>query len=370
MNKDKTSIDRNDLIEYHKLLPKFDKLTIYEQECLAAAYAGTGFVVVNRKLKANRHNLYNCYDINSAYQAALLYGTFPLKDMKYIKFEDDTRLEDFMSTMGRLNYTKFIICIKIYGLESKYPDCEIRDVKKSILQYSAKDNSYVAWMCDVDIYNLLYIYSFDYIEVLEAFYFKKAGYYSQELQDYIMDKYEELHSMSKKDPERKKKKLQFHISTYGKNAQIDRKFLATRNKVIRTPYILTAIYQAAYTRRREIELFVKYHNYILYMDTDSVFIKNDVKIPMIDKDKIGYYKEEYKDVLIDVWNIKGYAIYDKKRNLLDAKQSGLKSKLTKNQIEDIINGKVIEVIEDREGRDVKVHIYDKIEYGLFISPNL
>lgn len=346
-------------IMYHKCLPKYywsNKMQLH----ISKAYNGAGFTLLNKNyiLNNNKKYLLNIYDINSAYQYTLINDIYVLsnkhKVYNYV-FKDITLDKIFKVFKNK----KYICYIEFKGLTPKYDyvDYNIYQQQLSIKMYKDKITQ-IGWLCDIDLNNLVKLYNFEYCKIYYLYHFLEIG--KLKVKDFIKEKYEKLHSIAN-TAERKNYKTMLHITTYGKSAQRTKYEWEKRSK-----YSIIAIYQSAYVRQRMINIFLKYKKDIAYIDTDSVFIRSNVKPAFKIGNNIGDFKTEYKQVKAYINRIKAYILYRNNKRIL-YKWSGLQKELTEKQVQKIEKGYIIEVKEKREGKEQLFKLYNKYIIGDLIE---
>lgn len=347
-------------IMFHKCINKYI-LPMRIREHFARCYNGAGFLMVDLKKQKLRKKKYNIYDINSAYQYTLVNDIYPLSsELEFINNLNNVNYKDFMKKYKK---NKYIIQASFKGLTPKFKDKEYNIFKKQMNMKFSKDGGveYFNWFCDVDLNNLIKLYDFEKVTLYKAYIFKESGLLGNRVKAFIDEQFKKLSEFKRDDPKRKEFKTALHIVTYGKNAQ------KVDGLNVRSLYIPIAIYQSAYTRQRMIDNFIKNIKYCAYIDTDSIFINYNHKFNEKIGEELGDFKCEYHNCKVDICRSKGYVIYDDKDNIIKQKWSGIKTQLTKKQIDDIMNGKDITITETRKDNKIKIKIQNKMMNGYKIK---
>lgn len=346
-----------DLRVYHSMLPDITYNSTRIHRVISSAYDGAGLISVNHLLRYDEDREYIGYDINSAYQSVLLENFYPEGEV-FHKDNITIPYSDLLSFIGDRLYVAYV---EVRNLKSKFEEYEMI-AYKSFLDY--KNGVWFGWMNNVDIENMNELYDCNII-VKALLVFMNKVKLSDNLKNYIIDTYNEIHKMPK-GKERKEKKLEFNILTYGKNAQ--RRYTQTgEENGLRAKYTHIAMYQAAYTRRRIIDLLKKYKDYIIYTDTDSCYIDADANFNEPISDKIGEFKVEQEKCKLYIFRYKGYIIYNLDGSIRVQKVAGINTQLKPEEIETIKKGGVVEAnVTLPDGEKQLVKVYDKLTYGVKI----
>ena len=276
-----------------------------------------------------------------------------------VKTITDNETYDIRQFYKKYKANKYICFVEIYGLKPKYNNIVYNIYVKQLGIALNEDVGirWIGWVNDIDLSNIIKLYNYDKIIIRRTQVFENVGSFGDELNEFITQYYDKLHKMEKGTQERKDIKTCLHIATYGKNVQKISKL------GIRSKYVLVGMYQSAYVRKRMIDIFIKYKNDIIYMDTDSVMIRKNAKFRERISDKIGQFKIEYENITLDIFRPKAYIIYDKNGNIIEQKFSGIKTKLNEKQIEKIKHGETITIKEKRKDKMQKIKIYDIVNNG-------
>lgn len=344
-------------IMFHKKLPKYRwKSRVLKH--ISQAYNGAGFTLVGKNYMFENNKKYklDVYDINSAYQWALINKDYILSSKYKIVYLMNKKPEDIIK---KWKNKKYIIYVEFRRLKAKfdYVDYNIYEHQLKVKLYNKKVTQ-IGWLCDVDLINLLKLYKYEEVRLYYAYVFKDVG--RLDIKDFIKSKYEKLHSIEDKE-KRKNYKTMLHICTYGKSAQMSRFDYTIRNK-----YVIIALYQSAYVRSKMINLFLSHKKDTAYIDTDCIFINSNATKKMKIGDKIGEFKPEYKNVLVYICRIKAYVIYQNRKRL-EYKWSGLKTELTEQQLKKIKNGDIVKITEKRKNKKINFKIFDKYLLGDFLK---
>lgn len=349
-------------IMFHKTLPKFH-FRNKQRKNLSYAYCGSGFIALNMDLRCDLSNKYDMIDINSAYQHSLIKYEFPLSSEK--EFIDDVEINynDFVKKYKNKHY---IALVRIYNVKAKYGLNDYNIYTKQLLTFNDKKGFfYYGWLCDIDLSNFKKLYNCKII-VNNVMFFNDFGLLGEKTNEFIYDKINKLNELERGTEERANYKTALHIATYGKSAQ------KINNYGIRSHYIPIAIYQAAYIRQYMINLYIKHKDIIAYCDSDSFIIKTGNLNKFDIGDKLGQFKICYENKKMYIARIKGYFIFDDKDNIIEQKWSGIKTKLTKKQVNDIIKCRDFEITEERvdENKKIikqKIKIRNNLDKGYIIT---
>lgn len=336
-------------IMFHKTLPNYFFVRT-KRLLLSYAYNGSGFIGINHKLRDNLNNKYDMIDINHAYQYALVNYEYPLSSKHTIIDNINLTYEEFTK---KYKNKHFVAKVNIYNVKTKYNEFDYNIFTNNLLIHF--DNSakmfYDGWLCDIDLISFRKLYNCD-IYISYAMIFEEWGELG--CKDFIYSKVAELDKLKGNEELYKNYKVALHIATYGKNAQ------RVDSDGTRSEYIPIAIYQTAYTRAYMIDIYTKYYKYIAYVDSDSFMILHNSKL--INKldigSGLGQFKIEYENKKIYIGRIKGYFVFADNGDLIKQRWSGIKTILTKRQINNIINCKDFYVEEERvvKGKKVKQKI--------------
>ena len=131
---------------------------------------------------------------------------------------------------------------------------------------------------------------------------------------------------------------------------------ATGYSWCRSRYVPIAMFQTAYLRYEEWQLFKKYRDKIVYMNTDSIYTTEPVDIE--DSSEIGHYHIEYNGEYIQFIRRSAYAILDNRKILKEAKISGvLNEYVTNDDIKALRAGKIIKCkSRDEFGKIVDIKV--------------
>lgn len=331
-------------IMYHKALPKYN-MHAGEKAMFSMCYIGAGFMAVNMNNINKPKRKYTIYDKNSEYQYIQIAKgkDYPLSPAR--TYHND--IPDATKFMKDQKGKKYMAYCVFYGLKRKYNNIYYNTYLRQLnLLYSPYINdtfAHCGWLCDTDLNNILKLFNYNKFIIKKACVFKRAGSLGENVKNFILSKFEKLNKMERGTPERKDYKTMLHIATYGKNCQL--KYENSRSK-----YILIGIYQAAYVREEMIRLMLKYIDTFAYIDTDSIFIYNNVDFKEKIGTNIGQFKVEAKNVKIYFFRFKGYVIWHKDK--IEQKISGLNQQLSIDQINTLISGKSITVMENY-GDDIR-----------------
>ena len=354
-----TPIDEKEFLkmkkEFHKTLPKFHFLR-NQRLHISYAYYGAGFTGINLVEREKLNNKYTMLDINHAYQYALVNYNYPIGSKWHYKYDTKISYKNFIK---KYKGQHFIVLCKFYKMKEKYKDFDYNIYKRNFITYNdEKGMFYYAWLCDIDMENLHKIYTCETV-ITHAIFFDEFGKLPKKCIEYVTNNIEKLDSLPKNSEERKNFKVALHIVTYGKSAQ----------KVgfdgARSEYVPIALYQVAYVRQYMIDLFIKYRSMIAYIDTDCFIIKHtkqNLKHFSIGN-KLGQFKKEFENKKCFLCRVKGYFVFDNNKVIIQ-KFSGIKTKLTYRQVNDIIKGKDFYVNELKtiDGKKVNQKVLVRNDY--------
>ena len=342
---------------YQSMLPvvNYDSKRVFR--VISEAYKGAGMMSVNHKLREYPDKTFIGYDINSAYQSVLLDNNYPYGNI-WTKDNINIPYQELLNIVEDRFYVAYV---EVRNLKLKFENFDVISYS-SMLDYC--EGVWFGWLNNVDIDNMTKLYDGTII-IKSLAVFEHNAPLSDYLKSYINCCYDTIHNM-KKGKERKNLKLEFNIMTYGKNAQ-KRYTQSGEENGLRSRYVHIAMYQAAYTRKRIIDLLVKYNDSIIYTDTDSIYLDSKVKFEEPISDKIGEFKVEQPECKLYIFRYKGYIIFNLDDSIRIQKVAGINTMLTLDEINRIKKGEVIEskvVLENGETQLVKV--YDKFTYGVKI----
>lgn len=338
--------------------PKYDCVgLVRENNFISKCYNGCGFVAY-RSIGYKENELYNGYDLNSAYTSFLLKEKYPLswKCLEYeCKGADGYPLEEWIQEMGDDLWCAEIHFVNLKQTQPGY-DYNIyysRDCNTQILRVWP-DGSFEteAFLTSVDLFTLKTIYKWDEAVVKRGYRFTDVGYMPDDFKEVVLREYEKVKQMKVAGlyEDAKKRKLMIEILTYGKSAARNYEKIEQYGMLIRNKRIPIAVFQVAYVRRYMAWLFLKYKESVLQIDTDGIVLKNDVIFEEYNKEDektIGAFKQEFNDAHCIVVRPKAYIVFDNKHHFIKYKFNGLKYPLTKAQLNELFENHTIKVTEDR-----------------------
>lgn len=162
-----------------------------------------------------------------------------------------------------------------------------------------------------DLYNIPH-------KVVKRKYFKDIDYIPEKIKDWVRNNY-----IEKNKHENKPFKPIYEAAIYGYQA---RKFESVRNWVatgkwfLRDMYTPVAMFQAAYLRYEEWQMFKKYKDNVVYMNTDSIYC--DKLFDIETSNEIGKYDWEYQGNNILFFRRSGYIVKNQDGSIKEAVVSG------------------------------------------------
>ena len=312
---------------YRKYLPNF-KLGLDDNELFSYAYCGQGLLVYNGKGYENK--LYNQYDLNSAYPAALCTNVYPISDRYetielYNNNEEEVR-KLLESSLGLLRFS----VIEYTKKYNDFYDELFEDNVDLVKYYNCGDTTYKEiFLTSIDALTFLDLFNCKDVQFMEYYKFKDVTDLGWELTERIKFHYNNIHEIKNTDKESAKAiKLAFNICSYGLLVKKDMKMYERFNKMCRSKYVLIGEFEAAYVRRKMCKLYLKYKDHILFMDTDCIVLESSVKFDEPIGNDLGMFKEEFANQVSTFKYVcpKKYFSGDKDGNVIPSKSalSGVK----------------------------------------------
>lgn len=258
---------------------KLSKYNYFYDAMLSATYNGDGFYINHNYKVCNPIRTYG-YDKHWAYGGSLLHYVFPLS----------SELQDEETELG-------IYCVEFNYMNPRYDDFYY-NLYKNMIDYSDEKGKKQIYLTNIDwpIFNDLW--DTDAV-IVDKRYFKHIGHLDI-LEDLIYDGYK----FKKENKQYKKeieacfyglfaKMLKNNCNSMTQKLEYKLAKIRTRYDDVRNKKVPIAIFQTAYLRNEEWQLFKKYKDHVLYMNTDSIYA--DCPLDINTSDKIGEYGIE-KDV--------------------------------------------------------------------------
>ena len=309
---------------------------------LSRCYNGEGFYVNNRNKVVEPIKTWG-WDKHWAYGGVLKNNILP-KSNKMGKKE--TPLGIFMISYKRIIKSRYTedFHLTLYRRNKN-------DIGKDIIHL--KDGREYRWLTNLDFEIFTDLYEIDDLRIEVKKYF----------QDYGKLNWDEVIDQAYIDKQNKKyDKVFFESVFYGLNCKkmYDYKNPVEYNKYkdsidetgyeyCRSKYVAIALFQTAYLRYEEWQLFKKYKDHIIYMNTDSIY--TDIDIQLEDSPLLGHYHKEYNGQYIYFIRRNAYAILDDNKKLKESKIGGVLNKfITQQDLKKLYNRKEIKVkTRDEEG---------------------
>ena len=128
-------------------------------------------------------------------------------------------------------------------------------------------------------------------------------------------------------------------------------YAKTQLKDVREASVPIAVWQTAYTRYREFKYFLKYKDYICYMNTDSIYATKELDIPV--GDNIGDYRLVYDGNPILFIRRNAYIVFNKDGSIKERVIGGVPDEENK----DYISSEGVDIL--RKGESIRVKSYNK-----------
>ena len=314
---------------------------------ISHAFIGEPFYVNSKRLYEDSKLPIWGYDINSAYKSVIINKKFPLS----------MRLGKKKTELGI-----YEVKLNKRTMRKKFPefDYNIYENLKEFQLVEGNNKTDVYYMSNIDYEIFTTLYDSD-IKINEdgSRWFQDIGELPQELKN-LCQEYYDLKQQVKIDPtmsdaDKEEWKTQDEVSFYGLHARkLDKHVKQYKNvykedcskpifngKVkgnmtmgqhyavkwseykeweaatsitkcrygVRKPNVVIAMFQTAYLRKLELDMFLKYNKHIIYMNTDSMHL--DYKAYIKISKKIGDWKLEYDGEEILYIRRNGYIIFNK-----------------------------------------------------------
>lgn len=318
------------LIGYRKqILNTLKKNNIkYEYSSRACQYyIGEGFYINHREKAAILNRIYG-YDKHWAYGGALKYKKFPLS----------SRIDNKPTELP-------LYFISFTGIERRYKDFYYTIYKNNIVK--TKEGLLIIRLTELDYKVFVDLYILENLKIEKISYFQDIGYLP--LSDIIDKAYIDKKTCKVEE------KFIFEAGFYGLFAKKlydyetpwERKkyfdvWEQTGDENIRAAEVPIAIYQTAYLRYEEWQLFKKYMDKVVYMNTDSIYCTEDF---FIEEDKgLGYYGKCYDGEYIQFIRRNAYVVLNDNLSIKEIIIGGVPSELN----EEYITPEVLEVMRNKE----------------------
>lgn len=295
----------------------------YNNIC-SLAYKGEGFYI-NHKEKVKEELPIYGYDIHWAYGSVLKNNILPLSERLGNK---ETELAIYFITFkgNKKDYQDWYKVLKPRYKEFTYT--LFNKVENWISNSKLLElGLYGMYLTNLDYEILCDLYENEF-EINSIQYFQDIGYMPQDVKDFIDNLYEKKKTMTAIE------KTALEAAIYGMSAKkLDYKgYENQKNEYLkatglthltqpRNKKVPLAIWQASYTRYREWQLFKKYINNVVYMNTDSIYCDKKTTIPY--SDKLGDFKLEYNGDTILFIRRNVYVVFDKNGNIKDKTIGGV-----------------------------------------------
>ena len=289
-------------------------------------YCGQGFYLHNREICKQKSRPY-CwgYDMHWAYGGALLNYNYPLNNEK-------------TSTPTSLGIYKILFSAPKIKLQ--YMNFYYNIYMKNAIKYKDK---YILYITNIDYEIFRDLYDTDAV-IIDKVYYKNIGPLPDKLKDIVKEAY-----IEKKKPENIPYKKAFESAFYGKLCQgiyktRDDKLLYLNNEnnmteikvamdltgldgdvdlknQIRTIYCIIPTFQTAYIRKQEWLNFKANKDYVVYMNTDSIYA---IKPLNLGEDKgLGCYGIECENTPIRFIRYNAYIKFNLDGSIKESKISGM-----------------------------------------------
>lgn len=155
--------------------------------------------------------------------------------------------------------------------------------------------------------------------------------------------------------------------TYGSLIELDVEKSEEHETLIRDNNCLLGIWVASYQRYRMYQLFKKYQDDILYMDTDSIMLKASRKFEEeTSSTELGKFKVEASNVNIAVIRPKAY-VFIKDGKVIKQKIGGLERNLTTEELKHLFNFGSVEVNVTTMKLSKETQMYERYTQSITVT---
>lgn len=319
------------------------------------SYNGEGFYVNNKEFCKTRQRIYG-YDINWAYGSALIDYDYPLS-----------------SNIGEKPTKCGCYLITYTYKKPRYPQFYYTLYDNMI--FMDKHKNKFMWITNLDYEIFTDLYESD-AKILTQVYWQDIGPLPQEVHKLVKQAY-----IDKKNPKNKDIKHLFETCYYGMNAKDlkkedddPKKWWTSKlnggknalhnaqawtglsgikkfKQQVRTEYCVISTWQTAYTRYREWKNFKANKDYVVYMNTDSIYA---IKPLDLGEDLgLGYYKLEYNNEQILFIRRNAYVVFNEDNTIKKSMIGGcIKNQFTKWHIMSLENGDTIRALSYDEDHNL------------------
>lgn len=379
-------IQSNVIVSQINRILKKHRINYEYKASISHAFIGEPFYVNRNGVEITEKKPIWGYDINSAYKSALINKRFPLSS---VLGDKETELGIFTVTLDK------------YTMRKKFPEFDYT-LYQNLFEYKFLDGGKEFYMSNID-YKIFTTLWNSNIKIVDKRWFQDIGELPQELKD-LCQEYYDLKQQVKIDPdmtedEKTEWKTQDEVSFYGLHAKkLDKNIKhykniyneeiheINKNKVdsnnrkqsfvilnseydewktayrwtnvaygVRKKNVAFSMFQTAYLRELELEMFLKYKDSISYMNTDS--LHSYKPLPLTISKKIGDWKLEYdgEDILYIRRN--GYIIFHKDGSHTLNIGGIIDKQFTKEQLDELIKGNtIIAHSRNEDGKEVDIQV--------------
>lgn len=306
----------------------YDRYTKHDVRCIRDCFVGTGMLCNSNDLGKLHSGKAFGYDINSCYPYILKTCKFPVnRRMPEVHKGFLVDYDEFIRMFNVNDNDLFLVGISFDRYVRKFSDLDYSTYFHKVTNADGSNEHYYYWgnskfrfnfvLTSIDLANMMKLYE---LEGLKIWLFCKfdGDYIPQEASDYV----DELYQMKQQNREFK---LEFNKITSGKFVQRLQRFKADFNCSVDSydNWSVLGIWIYAYARARMIDLIVRYHDRLIYMDTDSIFLDGVQLESGLVGSELGNFKCEFANSKIYVFNVKNYAVYDSDGNVIKQAHAGM-----------------------------------------------
>lgn len=348
--------------EILQALPQYKTDNNQMRAMYGRAYYGAGFIYKNPDLMTD-DNRFDSYDINSAFISNFTTQVFPLSTTDVDVYDGkEIDINDFNP-----KHKHYIVGIKLYGRLQKYQGDYSKYLlsinNKSGLHWSKKDKCLVGWICDCDLEILQLLYTWKRLTIVKYIGFNQCGKLSDAAK--VVLKYYNQRREILDSSEKAAFKQRINKCCYGKLAYGNDYQGAIKGDVRREPHCVVAMYEIAYTRLRMAKLLAKYHDKVVYIDSDSIRVLSGTRIDSKDieiGDGLGQFKCEWSNRRVYFIAAKQYIVYDEDDMGYECHICRISDPLTQEQIDSLRQGQSIILQAKYKDKTIPFTICDSLHY--------